>query len=307
LSLTAPKGKAPLAVSNSTEVKKLNVGLLDGFSASGILKEVTGHCAAGGAVVSVTPRGVTCTTVAAPIIHVINISVGATATVGGTYLKDVLAAITDATATDGYRINLGPGVFDLGTASLDVPSHIDVVGSGVDLTTITSSVDGGTSIGPTSPTGATVDLAADTTLRDLSVINTSAITGGEFEAGVESTTAGGPVTVDDVDISVPTAGAGVGIDANGGSTLNARDLTIAVAAAGFGEAGRGDAASTLTIADSRLAVTAAPVFSIGSNTGSTVKVVNTQMPSGASFNDGSTGTTVTCFDDYTPALAAATC
>jgi hypothetical protein len=64
LALSAPNGKAPLSVNSSTEVKKLNAALLDGLSASGLLKKVTGHCATGGAVVSIAPSGVTCRTVA---------------------------------------------------------------------------------------------------------------------------------------------------------------------------------------------------------------------------------------------------
>jgi hypothetical protein len=307
LSLVAKTGKPPLAVSNSTEVKKLNAALLDGLSASGLLKKVTGHCATGGAVVSVSPSGVTCRTVADPIVHVINISAGVTATDGGTYLKEVLAAITAASATNGYLINLGPGVFDLGTASLTVPSHVDVAGSGQDRTTITSSVSGGSSVdGGSIPTAAPVELSAATTLRDLAVVNTDASTDPDFVVGILST--GGTASVADVDLAVSSGEEAVGLAAEGGSTMLAGDVGAIVDGSGFAEGGRADTASRLAITDSTFVLPGAGLpISAGTNEGSTVRVVNSQIPSAASFNDGSAGATVTCFGDYTEALSAATC
>jgi hypothetical protein len=308
LSLGAPKGKPPLQVNSSTEVKKLNAALLDGLPASALERKITANCAAGAAVRAISGTSLTCTAVAAPIAHVINVSAGATAAAGGANLKAVIAAITDASATNGYLVNVGPGVYDLGTSSLAVPAHVDLAGSGVDLTTITSSVDGGNSVAPAAPTGAAVDLSADTTLRDLAVTNQVAGAVSDFQVGVLSTGAGGPVTVEDVDVSVLGANDGVGLAAEVGSTMLARDVKATVGGIDFAEGGRADTASILTVTGSTFALASAgTVYSAGVNEASTVKLANTQMPSAASFNDGSAGATVTCFGDYTAALAAATC
>jgi hypothetical protein len=313
LSLKARKGHAPFAVNSSKVVTHLNADLLDGLSSSALQRKITGKCAAGTAATAVSGTSLTCTAVTAPTTNVITLSAGTNTTTNGTALVAVLGALTTATATNGYSVELGPGTWDLGTTALTVPKHVDLVGAGADLTTITSSVDGGDNptAGP-APTAAVVDLSADTTLSDATVVNTNSdrgtATAAKFQVGVLATGAGGAATGSDLVISIPNAEDGVGLAVAARGTLLVRNVKATIDGSDFAEGFRANDASTLTASNGVLALTGADAaISAGTNTGSTVKVVDTQMPSASSFNDGSSGATVTCFGDYTAALAAATC
>jgi hypothetical protein len=83
----------------------------------------------------------------------------------GTALKNALAGITDASATNPYLLKIEPGVYDLGSlqfSRLDMQSFVDVEGSGEGVTTITSS----------NPFSGTVLGAANSELRSLTVKHT---------------------------------------------------------------------------------------------------------------------------------------
>lgn len=71
-------------------------------------------------------------------------------------------------ATNPYVVKVMPGVYDLGTASLQMKDYVDIEGSGPDSTVITSSnnnVDGGTC------TVGTVLMANNSSIRHIQVIN----------------------------------------------------------------------------------------------------------------------------------------
>ncbi len=56
----------------------------------------------------------------------------------GAALLAALAGITDASATNPYLIKIEPGVYDIGASSIVMKSHVDIMGSGSNVTRITS-------------------------------------------------------------------------------------------------------------------------------------------------------------------------
>jgi hypothetical protein len=58
----------------------------------------------------------------------------------GPDLQSILDNITDASADKPYLVKLGPGVYDLGTTSLVMESHVEIRGSGQDVTLIKGDV-----------------------------------------------------------------------------------------------------------------------------------------------------------------------
>ncbi len=68
---------------------------------------------------------------------------GDSPTTAGTALLNTINAITDNSATNPYLIKLGPGIYDLGTGSLQMKEYVDVEGSGENTTTITGQIDSG--------------------------------------------------------------------------------------------------------------------------------------------------------------------
>ncbi|GEM_PF-5237489 len=102
---------------------------------------------------------------------------------GGKFNSPVkaLASITGATAKAPVLVKLLPGTYDLGQATLQMKEHVDVEGSGVDKTIITSSIvnkDGDTC------SVATVKMASDSTIRNLRVVNSTRSTVDGLTAGV---------------------------------------------------------------------------------------------------------------------------
>ena len=65
---------------------------------------------------------------------------GDTPTTAGTALLNTLNGITDNSATNPYLIKVGPGIYDLGTSSLQMKEYVDIEGSGEKTTKITGAV-----------------------------------------------------------------------------------------------------------------------------------------------------------------------
>lgn len=61
---------------------------------------------------------------------------GASPAVDGALLAAAVALIPQASASSPWLVWLEPGVYDLGTAALSLPPHVDLEGSGQDVTTI---------------------------------------------------------------------------------------------------------------------------------------------------------------------------
>lgn len=81
----------------------------------------------------------------------------------GAALLAAIAGITDASEINPYLLKVEPGVYDLGTDSLNMKEYVDVEGSGELVTTITGQVGQG---------AGTVVGAANTELRFVTIENT---------------------------------------------------------------------------------------------------------------------------------------
>jgi hypothetical protein len=135
--------------------------------------------------------------------------VGANASANGTALLAALAAITGAGAANPYLVWIEPGVYDLGSSSLLIPSHVDVQGSGQDVTTIESEGEVAVLAGPY------------TELRELTVADANAL--GSAEA---IDTSGG---LHDVTATASGTSAATGVLAQG-PTMGIVDVTAQASA-----------------------------------------------------------------------------
>ena len=70
---------------------------------------------------------------------------GDSPTTAGTALLNTINGITDNSATNPYVIKLGPGIYDIGTSSVQMKPYVDVEGSGENATIITGHIDSFTS------------------------------------------------------------------------------------------------------------------------------------------------------------------
>ena len=124
---------------------------------------------AGAGASSVVTNGGTIT-VSTPVLYKRTIIVGPVAgseTASGTAVRNALNGITGATVTDRYLLKIEPGVYDLGTNSLQMKTGVDIEGSGKGATML-QMVRSGTS-GSTGSAG--IIAASSSELRDLSVFN----------------------------------------------------------------------------------------------------------------------------------------
>ena len=76
------------------------------------------------------------TTGAAFLRTIVVSPIDATAVANGALLAAAVAAINGAGASGPELVWIEPGAYDLGTTPLTIPSHVDVEGSGQDVTTI---------------------------------------------------------------------------------------------------------------------------------------------------------------------------
>jgi hypothetical protein len=179
----------------------------------------------------------------------------------GALLAATLAAI-NASATSPYLVWIEPGVYDLGTTPLSIPSHVDVQGSGQDVTTIEGE-------GPLA-----VLTAPGTELRQLTVTDTNtsgsaeAIDAGgglrDVTATASGTSAATAVLADDptmpiVDVTASaTASASSSfvqaIDTQNGAQIDGGSFT-ATEQAGVGQAAAVFAESATTVSDATLRAT----------------------------------------------------
>ncbi|THB76990.1 MAG: hypothetical protein D3926_16425 [Desulfobacteraceae bacterium] len=74
--------------------------------------------------------------------RVVLVSPKATETESGTALLDALAKITDASATNPYLIYIEPGIYDIGSGSVDMEEYVSIQGSGQSVTKITGTAAG---------------------------------------------------------------------------------------------------------------------------------------------------------------------
>jgi len=70
------------------------------------------------------------------------VSPKSTQTASGTALLNALSGITDASSTNPYLIIIEPGVYNIGTSSLQMKEYVDIQGSGENVTKIKGTIDG---------------------------------------------------------------------------------------------------------------------------------------------------------------------
>ena len=124
----------------------------------------------------------------------------------GNALRAAVASATAPAADNRYVVDVDAGDFDLGTASLVLPSHVSLTGAGAKATRIQGEV-----------TGATLVLSSNTGLSALGVLNTGA--GGtlaQTTAAVQVADAATDVAIDDAYIASMPAGATQGTDVRSG-------------------------------------------------------------------------------------------
>jgi hypothetical protein len=178
-------------------------------------------------------------------VRTIVVSPVGSASENGTALLDAMSSIS-ASASAPALLLVEPGVYDLGTTTLDGKSYVDIEGSGEDVTTIESEVTAG---------GAAIAQPADSEIRSLTIDQDSGTPGG-----VDMT--GAPATLRDVAVNVTASQAtigfaGVGATASGTATFIGD--TITATGSGNGESGYGIFADTgaAVIDDTSVTVTLA--------------------------------------------------
>ncbi len=90
-------------------------------------------------------------------------------------IQAALNSITNASASSPYVIKIMPGIYDLGTASLQMKDYVDLEGSSPDNTIITTS---NYNVDSSTCTTGTVLMANNSSIRNLKVINNPPALGG---------------------------------------------------------------------------------------------------------------------------------
>ncbi len=147
----------------------------------------------------------------------------------GTALLAAVASIpstgNDAPSySNPWLLKVGPGMFDLGSGALTVPSYVSVEGAGRSATTIQST-------GGSSPGAATVIVAAGEELRDVAINNTG---GAAYATGL--IVSGGSTAVRRVDVTVTpgtTTSRGIYLTSGAGPTFE--DVAVSLYNPGSGD------------------------------------------------------------------------
>jgi hypothetical protein len=168
-----------------------------------------------------------------------------TAAASGTALKDALAGITDASASNPYLLHLEPGIYDLGSAELTMKRFVDIEGSGQNVTTIRST---STTFAPT------VRGRQGDSLRDVRVSNL----GPDFAIGLELTASTGGMLLQRVTIDVGPSDQAFGIYAQNVS-FSVLDSSVQVE-----QAATGTFAYGIDVLDGAVAVARSEILVLGS-------------------------------------------
>jgi hypothetical protein len=115
--------------------------------------------------------------------------VGFNATTNGTVLLNVVAGLPVASVNGPILLKIEPGVYSVGTNSINLPSFVDLEGSGRDVTTIT-----GTGAGLNS--GGTIVASGFSSIRQVAVESRAAV----GEAHSVAIRFGGTGSIEDVDV-----------------------------------------------------------------------------------------------------------
>lgn len=193
------------------------------------------------------------------------ISPTGTAVQNGTALRNAVAAISGPSATNQWLVKIEPGIYDFGTQGLQMRSFVDVEGSGMGVTTLTSTV--------SSFTVGTVTMATDSELRNLTVQNT----GGSGNDATAVRNGSGVVSrIRDLRI-VSTNATGFrafAIEVES-STLTARNIEVSASGGTAANNGIWGFGGTITVHDSVLSSTGSAF--LDANAASTFRIIGTRL------------------------------
>ncbi len=257
---------------------------------------------------------------------------GANPSASGTRLLAALAgAAGEASASSPYLVWIEPGIYDIGTNQLNVPAHVDVQGSGQDVTTVqgegaaTLVAASGTELRDLTavdddPTGAAQAIATSGGLRDVTATATGA---GAATAALANTPT---MPIVNVTASATTSAASSFAQAietqgaaqiDGGSYTATNNATVGQAVALFAESTSAVRGATLQASGGSVAY---PVYVVASDatvtidgstligTGGFYVAPGNTLDVGASQIPGVVGNgagTVHCPDDWLPDFATA--
>ena len=105
---------------------------------------------------------------ASGLTNTVQVGNNGTAAENCTALRDELAAITDASATNPYVILLGPGVFDCGVQPLSMKAHVSIHGQGRNATFLEATFEGSDTVG-------LIHAASDSELRGVTIDHAGAV------------------------------------------------------------------------------------------------------------------------------------
>lgn len=185
------------------------------------------------------------------------VSATGTDTENGTALKAAVDGISDASVSKPYLVLIEPGIYDLGTDSLDMQAYVDIAGSGPSLTTIKSTMD-------STLTHGVINGASNTELRDLTIEgDTSGIVANGYYSDSGSPIISN-VTVNMVDTDSISQ---YGLFFGGGSPL-VRHVKVSILDGNISRGIHVGAGSEATILKSSITVANGTSTSIGLNGGS---------------------------------------
>ncbi len=214
------------------------------------------------------------------------------ATDGGATLLNALSGLSGGSASLPVLVWIEPGVYDIGTAALLIPAHVDVQGSGQDLTMIegegplTLAAAAGTEIRALSVTDTTASANADAVqtsggLRDLTA--TASAPGAATAVLVDGPTMA-IVDVTATATSTSLASVATAIDVRNGARIDGGVYT-AIDAAPSGQAAALFAESSAAVTDATMSASggsvAYPVDLVGA--GSTVTIAGSTLSGAGGF------------------------
>ena len=254
-------------------------------------------------------------------VQVVNVRGDGTAAANGTALRSAMTAITDASASKPYTVQLGAGSYDLGATQFTVKAFVTISGAGRGATFLTSTA------GVANPNGA-LTMGNNSEVSRLSFTNTPpAVNATRIAVGVPS---GVSARLVDVFVKLVTT-RGVVVLPQGG-TVDIVDSHLRgefPSGSVFASVAYSYLSATMRIRDSRLELVADSSSNesvVGSQDAGVLEVENSRLISNDqvarivstpatlrianSLLDGVTtgvGATIVCFDTYDENFAAVSC
>jgi len=190
------------------------------------------------------------------------VSPKSTETASGTALLNAMAGITDAGETNPYLIIIEPGVYNIGTSSLQMKSYVDIQGSGENVTKITGTINNqfsGVLVGANNAevrfvtientSGGAYTIAIFNTSVSPTITNVTAVaTGGTNSAGVSNREASSPIMTNVTATTSGATGDTAGISNRESSSPTMTNVS-ATASGGTDSAGVYNNASSPTMTD----------------------------------------------------------